>query len=410
MRVYDVIFGLTIFFSPCLGVASEQMSVNMQQASFGETAGAILLQANQFNVDAITRAVIGYSYGIGGFHKDIALAKAWLKPLLALEAMDAYAISALSVDMNEGHLEDNLGRSLMHCTMVKKSDLAAELEHKQIFNVGKICRDIETQKAIIKNWESEYKQAEQIYKTIKRDVRNVSSIIRELVHRAATTDEQKIIESSSHIITPSIITFYISTWDNSGKYDKNFGDEQIFSFIISQHDILKNKKTTSYFSFLVLFVASSYIDNIVLQDSKDKYINIIQDAHNGVYTAMRTVGNYYIHGISGFPHDTQLAQTWFQSGALEGDATSMLLMAISYFEGGHLAPAWAFVKVIEDINDADTYVKAIACNLKKTIESMPDKDKIQQRGLEMAMNFLDRSEERMKWRLQHKNIIYRRPQ
>jgi hypothetical protein len=399
MRLRDVLLSAAILFSPCSEGATEQQLSPLATLQ-NETSGSILIQANQYDIYAITRAIIGYSSGTGCFHKDTALAKAWLKPLLALQAMDAFAVSALFIDLNENQLTKNLGRSLAHCGMTKNSTIADELERLNLFNAKSLCLDLENQKSNNIGWQNDYIIAIQVYDTIKQEINKISNTIRALRHRVATQDEQYLIEASRNIISLPIYSFYIATENELEIENQSLQASRLFSFINAQQTILQDKSASTSFSSLVSFVTSSAIDYIVLHDNKDKYIQLINDAHNGILPAMRTIGNYYQHGVSGFPYDAQLAQTWFQSAALEGDAQSILLMAISYFESGHTVPALAFVKIIADFEGADDNLKAIALQLKKVIESITDIEQIQQRAETIAIDFITRSEERMIWRLQ----------
>lgn len=399
MYVRVALISLAILFAPCSGEATEQHISGLSTAS-GETAGSLVLKANQYDVSAILRVIIGHSYGIDGFHKDTSLAKAWLSPLLALQAMDAYAISALCVDLNEKSLSKNLGRSIAHCEMAAGSSMAKEIEHINLFNVEKLCREINSQKIKHKNWEKEHAEAKNIYKKILQQFSDISRLMRELRHRSANSDEQKIIDNYIQVATPSILSFYITSDVNFKKINPDLKYERLFSFVKAQSAAVEDKIVTSSFSSLISFVAFSAVNDALLKDNKEKYTQLIHDAHNGVLPAMRTIGTYYQHGVPGFPYAPQLAKAWFQFGALEADPTSILMVAISYFEDCNLTPAWAFTKIIDDFEGFDDNTKTRALQLKKTIESMIDKEKISQIGEDMIIDFMDRSEERMNWRLQ----------
>jgi TPR repeat protein len=413
MRIHAVLMSIMILLSPCAAVAVGQPTTGASQespvplalsVSLGETAGNILLRAHQYDVNAIVRVIAGYSYGIGGFHKDSSLAKAWLKPLLLLGAMKEYAVSALCIDLNEGRLSKNVGRSLAHCKMAVTSTSAAEFRQLGLFDTEKICRELEADKRDNKKWKNEYKEALNVYGTVKRETSKVSATLRELCHRAATPEEQYSIDATLNSIPLPILSFYIATKNDHEKKNQEWRPEYLCSFIFFQREVLSGEKIPKGFLSLVSFSAAMLREYIVIQDNKEKNIALLHDAHKGNLSAMRTVAGNYMHGASGFPQDTQLAQAWFQSGAIEGDATSMLLVAMSYFEIGHLAPAWAFVKIIEDLDCSDVRSKTMAGQLKRTIESTPGKEKIQQEGENMVMDFFDRSEERMKWRLQHMDM------
>lgn len=385
LRLACIAVFLLLFPLPAHAAATSAPSLPAAMlASPNETAEEIVLRAHQFDAQAVVLAIVGYSKGIGGFPHEPYIAGAWLRVLSYLGAVEAYAFAMLQRDMVYGSPNEQLGVKAAMCETAHAYTPASLFAQSGVANLETICAEPKKKKEDSAESRKSYEETKTSLDEIKQGAQNIARWLRGFRERPAMPEEWKILHDNVGGVVPfSAMLFYIATDHNPVTSPPDWDALRLLEFMNSQRDTSKktpvqgDKNSSSAFAPSPQTVEAAIVDGLSRLELRPSQLALLRDAHAGKADAMRAVAKKYQQGRDGFPQNDVLAQTWFQSGALENDTESALFLALSYFRQNQFVPARSWASVALTQAGANPQITAIARQIVNMAETNLGKEALQ---------------------------------
>lgn len=305
-----------------------------------ENMEEILLRAHNWEPEAMILATTGYTFGVGGFPKNLDLADAWNSSFQSAGSVDTIMYTELMLIRAKGYTWQP---GPDYCDAAKRSFIAPLFKQAGLFDIEAMCPG---------TGEIEEKRD---YPASAKYVNALKNTVIESVNRPITKLEAEALRPYT---TPNeSIRYLIATAGN-----KNAS---------------KQEQTLNLLRFIALrkmepFPESAKLQNLAMDtltqiNSNDIYLpaslEIIRKAHQGDPVAARQMAENYRSGAMGFSKSKYLVMPWLELAASAGDKKAVDSLALySYTDGLKLdSDIWKNAQIAlhygsEEMKDVFTFI------------------------------------------------------
>lgn len=372
-----IFFSLFLFMGCALKNAVEQESSSLSLTGLlafpQETAEEILVRAHQGDARAMALAVAGYGLGIHGFPWDLDIAYYWSLRMDIIGANNSAEFLICFVESLRDSEDDRYGLIMGRCDLGRTSVLVAPFTRAKLFDINIWCN--KQQKLAARN--SSYEEARQEHLSFKekwvRDKLTGWDLLRALRNRPTTPADERLLINSylyGYMSDERDLMFFAGSNHKPDLEEPDWTPEAMLAF--------RNWRTdqTNKFDEWASVAANEYLLNRLVFDPAPA-LDIIRRAHQGDIKAIRTMADCYHTGGLGFSKDKSLHYFWLHHGAVQGDALSMLILAIHMLphdlSNNSLPWGWAFLAY----EAGDDEIKVLAKQVMNMIEEHSDEKSLE---------------------------------
>lgn len=279
-----------------------------------ETAEEILFRAHNGDCRAMVLAVAGYQLGIGGFPRSLFLSQAWVAHIWLSGAVEAGSFAELIFYAKRDVISTaDIPYIVAACEKSKESYLGPRFSKAGLFDAEKVCSEFgEWMIAPNKNerWAT--------HKERKRagDILILRDLVRDLVDRPATLDEQQFLLEMAKFFSPEAIFFYAATTHDPNKEAPDWDEIKLRCFLDAQRSFMNAEEFDGNYSEGKEISFSELLnkgeEKIKRKSNHDAatVLTEIRNAHLGYPDALRFMVDKYRTGDFGFPVAEYLSIAW----------------------------------------------------------------------------------------------------
>jgi hypothetical protein len=306
-----------------------------------ETAGEILLRAHERDANAILLVVAGYSRGLDGFPRELALAAFWAPELLKIGAVEKAALASVVIaQMTPPERQAAPGARLALCDMARQAkEPASALREGGILDLEGVCGAWETEARAGTDRDDSYRQARNFFEENGR-ILSLARIMRDLCSRPATPEDIQALDKLPDHLT--LGWFFAATTHDPTRERPDWKADRLIAFLDSQHRASPEDDAVRF--PLMTWGIIPYLSD-QLSQNPTQALAAVRRAHAGDMEAVQTMIRCYQEGSSGFIKNQFLATAWMSYGAYRGDSRCQLQLAVSYVLAGFPELGWPWAEI-----------------------------------------------------------------